>query len=466
MNRLMIIGLAGAGVALTGCQTYKPQPLNPAETAAAFQRRSFTDPGLRTYVLTHLPVAASAYPPPSWDLATLTLVAFYFHPDLDVARARLGVAAAKTITAGERPNPIVGATPGHTDSPVAPWLYGVTFDIPIETAGKRGYRLARAKNLTEAARFALGETAWQVRSRLRIALVAHLLAVRELSLCRVEERLREDVVGLLEARLAAGEASRPDMDAARADLAGMRLAVLATQGRVAETRFVLAGALGLTAAALEGAPFAEPPPPDKALSDGALQRAGLLNRLELQRALAKYAAAESALQLEIAKQYPDLHLGPGYGFDGGENKYRLGLSITLPIFNQNQGPIAEAEARRKEAAAGFLALQARIIGETAAALAHYHATETQQTEADKLLVLAKQRLKTAQQAVELGEADRLALSTVKIHCVVAELARLDAVRQEQEALGRLEDAVQRPLDGSAPLPPLSKTIQPMTERKP
>ena len=38
---------------------------------------------------------------------------------------------------------------------------------------------------------------------------------------------------------------------------------------------------------------------------------------------------EAALRLEIAKQYPDVHLNPGYQFDTGENKWALGVGLTL-----------------------------------------------------------------------------------------------------------------------------------------
>ena len=65
-------------------------------------------------------------------------------------------------------------------------------------------------------------------------------------------------------------------------------------------------------------------------------------------ALAEYAASESALQVQIARQYPDIHLRPGYELDQNKNKWQLGVSMDLPILNQNQGPIAEAKAKREE----------------------------------------------------------------------------------------------------------------------
>ena len=88
------------------------------------------------------------------------------------------------------------------------------------------------------------------------------------------------------------------------------------------------------------------------------RRQALQSRADILGALAEYAASQSAVQLEIAKQYPDVHVNPGYQWDQGENKWQLGLGAELPLFNRNQGPIAEAAARRAEAAARFEALQA------------------------------------------------------------------------------------------------------------
>jgi hypothetical protein len=51
-----------------------------------------------------------------------------------------------------------------------------------------------------------------------------------------------------------------------------------------------------------------------------------------------------------------------------------------------------------------------------------------------------------QQAVRLGEEDRLSLNGVQIESSVIARARLDALARAQSALGELEDAVQRPLN--------------------
>ena len=101
----------------------------------------------------------------------------------------------------------------------------------------------------------------------------------------------------------------------------------------------------------------------KELTTAEIRRTALTSRADLLEALAEYAASQAALQLEIAKQYPDIHLQPGYEFDQGDSKWGIGASVELPVLSRNQGPIAEAKAKREESAARFIALQAKVLAE-------------------------------------------------------------------------------------------------------
>ena len=77
-----------------------------------------------------------------------------------------------------------------------------------------------------------------------------------------------------------------------------------------------------------------------------LQRTALLNNIPVRIALARYAATDAALRLEIARQVPELSLKPGYAWDQGDHRWSLGIGYALPLANRNDGPIAEALARR------------------------------------------------------------------------------------------------------------------------
>src|SRR5206468_6717230 len=107
------------------------------------------------------------------------------------------------------------------------------------------------------------------------------------------------------------------------------------------------------------------------------RRESLHARSDILAALAKYHAAQSALELEIAKQVPDFHLGPGYQYDQGPNKWTLAISFELPVFHRNEAAIAEALARRVEAAAQFTLVQSQAIAAIDAAVAAQTAAAAQ-----------------------------------------------------------------------------------------
>jgi len=105
-------------------------------------------------------------------------------------------------------------------------------------------------------------------------------------------------------------------------------------------------------------------PKETDLTSSQLRRQALCGRPDVLTLLAEYAASQSALQLEIARQYPDVHLGTGYQWDQEENKWSLGLTVELPLLNRNEGPIAEAKAARLQAAARLEALQQQCWGKS------------------------------------------------------------------------------------------------------
>lgn len=466
MHHSKIVLLLWLSLALGGCavRQYHAAPISPTESASRLKARDLEDAQLKDFMRQSFGHEISPWPPHSWDLSLLTLAAFCFNPDLETARARLAASEAAVITAGARPNPDIRVAPGYETSPESPWLFGLSLDFPIETAGKRGHRVEQARSLSDAARFELAETAWGVRSRVRMALVDHLLAVRELAIIENQQEVLSERTGLLEARLKVGEIPRPELDAAQVELSDVRLGLNQARGRVPETQAALAAAIGIPSSALNGVqlswPTMEQPPSEQGVSADTIERDAVLNRLDVRRALAEYAAADAALKLEIAKQYPDLHLGPGYDFDEGHHKFSLGVGLTLPLFNRNQGPIAEAEAHRKEAGARFLATQAHVISDSETALVRYRAAVAELHEADESLTkLQLAREQMTRRAVQAGEADQLDLNGVLFQTAATARARLDAMRRMQTALGALEDAVQKPLEPDATMPPLPQSAK-------
>lgn len=457
-----------------GCATFKPEPLSPSQTASAFEARTLDNLGLKEFLEKNLNHKITPWPRDSWDFDALTLVAFYYHPTLDVARAKWGVAKAGIISAGGRPNPGVGFIPQYNAnavSGISPWILGFSLDIPIETAGKRGYRIAHAQYLSEAARLNIASVAWQVRSQLRTSLLNLYRAEQTETLVQKQQKVQEEIVRLLEQRLSFGEASQPDVTQVRISLAKTLLTLRDAQKQRSEARVQVADALGLPVDALNNIhisfDFIEQIPLTKDIPLKDVRHQALLSRSDILGALSEYAASESALQLEIAKQYPDIHIGPGYEYDQGDNKWSLGFSISLPILNRNQGPIAEAEARRKEAETRFIALQSRIIGEIDRAFAGYSSALQKLKTADPLLSAEEKQLRSIQEMFDAGETDRLSLLGTQSELYSTALLRLDAFVDVQKSLSLLEDAVQHPFEQlkSFPVPEANPQIKETSKKE-
>ena len=186
--------LAGAGVlGLGGCARFHDQPLSAEKSRADLEARTLADRRLKSFLETNLRTQSASWPLPSWNFTNLSRAAFYFHPDLDVARAQLVGAKAAGVTAGAKPNPTVSLTPIYDTTTGPPWILGLSIDVPIETMGKRGYRIAQAVHLSDAARFNLASTAWQVRSRVRKSLLALYAAGESESLLKKQEAITAEI---------------------------------------------------------------------------------------------------------------------------------------------------------------------------------------------------------------------------------------------------------------------------------
>jgi outer membrane protein TolC len=434
-----------ATLLLTNCAKYQPHPLNPPQSEQQFRTRSLSDPGLVAFL------KRQDWPPAKLRLRDLYAVALYFSPDLDVARAHFRTAQAAIVTANTRPNPSLGIGGGYTNAPESPLVFYFTPSVILETGGKRAIRTLEATKLAEAARVDVDATAWHVLSRVRASWVDYALALRSVDVLNNEVRARNETIAILEKRLSVGEGSRPEVETARALLIGVQVESRAASASVAQAAAELAQAIGLPLLPPVDTTTLPETLADLPLAD--VQKAGLLHRADVRRGLLEYAADEAALQLEIARQRPDIQLNPGYNFDEGHHKITFGPGFDIPVFNLNKGPIAEAEARRAEAEARFNALQAQAIGEMETALARYKGSRTELNDADRTLVaIETTRTEAMQRAVAAGEEDRLSLAGVRTEGAVAARARLEAERRLQGALGALEDAVQLPLEPGPPLP--------------
>jgi outer membrane protein TolC len=258
---------------------------------------------------------------------------------------------------------------------------------------------------------------------------------------------------LLERRLASGYASVTEVDTVRLRLAQAEAEL--AQGRTDAQRALggLAAAVAIPLARLREMQLAfdafEALP--EAPSRDSAQRAGLTNRLDMRRRLLEFSAADAAVKLEVARQYPSFVLRPGYLWDQGDNLWSFALDLIVPATLTHAPAIRVAEAQREAAAQQAIGQQALVIAELDTRLATYAQAREGARVASAASVTQVARSAQVQRQFDVGQIDRLELTLTRIEAILVESRALAAQVEAQHALGELEDALQAPIAGG-PLP--------------
>lgn len=434
-----------------GCAEFQDRPLKPAESALRMETRTLSSPELREFIASVLGQEI-VWPFNAWNIDRLALAAIYYHPDMALARAQADTAEAANITAAQRPNPTINPSTSyvtHIVTTAMPWYALSNINIPIETAGKRDFRMDKAKHLTEAARLRVSDMAWLVRGRVRQALLEAYAAQETERLSQQQLGIQQAMTAKLEQQLSVGEITRLEVVRSHLAMNQLQLNIGAAKKRSAESRVILATSIGVPVDALSGVELdytgLSKPPALDSIPVRNLKAIALRQRPDVLAALADYDAAQSALQLEIANQYPNIQANPGYAWEVGANLWTMGATIQLPVLHQNQGLIAEAEAKRRELAIRFEALQLRILGDVDRAHSGLAAIYAKWLDAEQRMRLQQDNLLSSQALFRAGEVDHLALLSAELESAVAERARLDVLIETQQALNALEDTLRYPI---------------------
>jgi CRISPR system Cascade subunit CasA len=427
----VVTSVVVVALSLSACTTYVPAPVRLETYPTALESRRLDEkPAGATWTGSDLLSAA---------LARNAAVA------QAAAKHRTALAAAKTSRVA--PSMTLTLTAEYAKSEPKSWLYGVGSDIPLDIGARRGERLNTADLAAVQALYDYGEAVWAVRTALTRARADRLSADAEMALAQRLEAVRQARADRLDHRVAAGEDDRGLALVARGDLAAAHRRVADARARRAQADAALAQALGVPVAAVTGLALAPVSPPPPGLDFTQARRDAALTRRDVLRAVVDYDLAESALRLEVAKQYPEIHVGPGYTYDHGVGKLPFNLGLVLPPLDLNRAVIAQAEAKRAEAGRSLEAVQAAALGAVDLAGSTLDAariTETSIRERD--LPIARRLAEATARSVKAGEADRVDDLGAQATLIEAELAVLDARRAAITAGVDLEDALRVPFD--------------------
>ncbi len=434
-----VLMLAG----LSGCARMQARALDPAQSAAALRAKNFSDPRLQRFLS-----AMGARPPDPngpYGVRALVLTALYERPDLALAQGRVALARAQLTTARTLPNPVLSLTPSYnaTDGLPSPLKIGPIIDFVIGSFGARQATIGAAAARYQAARQLIEQAMWRERARVRDALMAEQQARQRVALAARARILAAARASVLASRYQHGMVAAQALMQAQLDQAQARLRLVQAQRLAALAQSGLAAALGVSPqniAHIQLDRGAIRPVPSGPALQAAVMRA-MQDRPSIMAALERYRAAQDQLRAAIDGQFPGVTLGPGYHYDQGQNKYLLNFSLPLPIFNQNQGPIAQARARRRIAAAQFVAAQERVLAQIRRARADWAGSHRSVAAAASVMADAVRNRQNAQMAFDHGAIGKLRLIAARQTLLIAQGELMQARAARWRAAGRLEDAL-------------------------
>jgi outer membrane protein TolC len=436
-------------LACLGCVRYEPRPLDSAVHPAEVRSRDLGDSALVSLVARHAGRPETA----RWTDRQLAVAALMLRSDLHRLRAEWRAARAAVRTAGERPG--IGVQ-GEVERRVSgrdegsPWVVAVGGMLAVELGGKRGARLQAARAEATLAETRLLAAAWSAAVGARLTAAALVQASAMVDDARAEVAALEDVHRLERARYAEAALGASDLARTATEIQQARLALAEAENDVLQARAALAASIAVPLRAVgavtptltepAGCASLDSVPADSFVSEA------LGRRHEVARALGRYAVAESRLRLEVARQYPDLELGPGFIWDQGVNRWTLALALPALLGARNRGAIAEAVAGREVAGLRVAEVQDSVLADVESAVQRCRGAQLEVAGADSVVAAATGLLERDRAAYQRGETTRLEPAR-------AELQLLRARRAERGARQRLTVAsleLERAAGGPSP----------------
>lgn len=378
------------------------------------------------------------------SLVDLVHKALTLNSELAAARLEIERARARLRQAGILPNPTLSLerTNGIFNSP-GERNVSIELTVPLEINGQRQRRVELARIEFEAAKAEVADRERQLTIQVHNSYVEVLSALRELEIISEINSLDEQTVRYIEIRVTEGDAAPLEANLLRTEVDRLHSRRILAEGRLKTALLQLKSLVSIPVSEVLrlketlAAPILPEPP---ATFEVALEIA-LRTRADLRLARLTEDVARAGLRLVRAQARPDATAFTRYStsqstFDSTpigsitdrDKLLTVGISITLPIFNRNQGAKAEAETVIAQAKHRREFLEQVVKAEVSAAYTRYEAAQA---------ALGIFKSGVIERSIENLRALRGAYDVGAIHIteVIAEQRRFtDSQREYTEAL--------------------------------
>lgn len=408
-----------------------------------------------------LNIAPSATP--SVQVTTNLTVAFdetlINSPRAATLRAQLGISRAAYAQALTLPNPSFFFL-----NDTAQKARQVGASIPIESPWKLAFRLLLAKSQIKLTDIEIQRNLWQLRSSVRRAYLDVVMAKETCATLEELQTLSATLVSISRRRFTASDVAAYDVE--RSSLANMQAEADYKQSlkRLEQARQKLTVMMGrdyhqavdvqrlpvfkLSAETNELLPdFTKDLPSLDELVNDALK-----NRLDLKAAEQRIAVNKSSMRSAKANILPNSQFNIGNSYSGNPpdgpatRGYFIGVTQEIPIFNFQQGDIARFRAisiqlNRELEASKNIATEEVISAYQQLAAARERVGLFQ----NQIIPASEKVAKMARRGYEVGQNDITSTLAAQQANVQTKVSYLEAVRNYQQALTDLEQAIGHPL---------------------
>jgi len=359
------------------------------------------------------------------------------NPDLSAVRREWEATAGSLIQAGLRRNPEAGFLQEDIRDGRRTSTFQLT--VPIERGGKRDARIAVASRVREQAELGIDQYRADVRAAVMANYFQVLLAKERLKLAQESLSLSSGSADAAGKRVQAGKvspveetrarvaqaAAQAELARAESDVRTARQQLSSLWGDSANTYGDIAGALVLPA---EGLP-----------DEFVYQR--LQNSPQLLRARLEVERWRATVNLEQARSVVDVAVTAGAKRDqaSGTTMGVVGISIPIPIFDRNQGNIAEAVSREYKAQDELRAAEVRLTTQVSQAREQLRAARTEALTLQRDAVPgARSAYQAASQGFTLGKFSYLEALDAQRTLIGTQAQYLRALSDTYQAAAELE----------------------------
>jgi cobalt-zinc-cadmium efflux system outer membrane protein len=363
---------------------------------------------------------------------------------------------------GLRPNPTFDfeQTTGSWTGSAGERETSVGFAWPLELFGKRSRRIDLAEVEFQAAEAEVADRERRLAAEVRAAYAESMAALRELQIVESLGDLESQIARVVEVRVVEGDAAPIELNLLRVELQRLRARQSLVEGRLQSSMLRLKTFVGIAPAdtLLLGEDLAAPILPDPPDSVEAAIDIALRSRPDLRLARIMEEAASAGLNLARAEAAPDVTIFGKYStgrsvFDDTpagvlRDKDRLlsfGVSVSLPLFNRNQGAKQEAELAIQQSRRRREFAEAQVKAEVAAAYARFRAASVAMDSLrEGVLAASMQNISTVRGAYEIGAFKVTDLLVEQRRFVESQREFIEAMTERFRALADLQSALGMP----------------------